>query len=108
MSNKLPTNKAELIEIMAEAADISKVAAGKALTAFIESITTSMRAGQQVAIAGFGTFLVKARAEREGRNPKTGEALLIAAANVPAFKAGKVLKDAVNSSSVVAEETETV
>ena len=108
MSTKMPTNKAELIDVMATAADISKAAAAKALAAFLHSITASMRAGQQVSILGFGTFAMKARAAREGRNPKTGETLHIPAMNVPVFKAGKSLKDAVNSPAVTVEEEETV
>lgn len=89
-------NKAELIEAVAEAADISKAGAARAVDAVLDSITTAMKKGDQVTLVGFGTFLVRERAARTGRNPKTGEPINIAAAKVPSFKAGKALKDAVN------------
>lgn len=103
MSNT-PENKADLVDCIAEGAEISKAQATKALSALLEGITQSLRAGKGVAILGFGTFSVKARAARTGRNPKTGEPIQIEAANIPGFKAGKSLKDAVNSGSVVLEE----
>jgi DNA-binding protein HU-beta len=89
-------NKAELIEAMADAADISKAAATRALDGMVEAITSAMKDGDQVVLAGFGTFSVKERAARQGRNPQTGESIQIKASNIPSFKAGKALKDAVN------------
>ena len=89
-------NKSELIDAIAEKADISKAAAGRALDATLEAITGALKKGDQVTLIGFGTFLVRERASRVGRNPRTGEAMTIAAAKTPAFKAGKALKDAVN------------
>lgn len=88
-------NKSELIDAIAASADIPKTVAGRALDAMIESITETLQKGDQVALIGFGTFQVKDRAARDGRNPKTGEVIKIAAAKVPSFKAGKALKDAV-------------
>ncbi len=89
-------NKSELVEAVAASADISKAAAGRALDAVIESIGAALKEGDQVALVGFGTFLVKERAARTGRNPQTGEPIEISAAKIPSFKAGKALKDAVN------------
>lgn len=89
-------NKSELIEAIAASADISKAAAGRALDAITDSITGALKSGDQVALVGFGTFLVKERAARTGRNPQTGDPIEIAAAKIPSFKAGKALKDAVN------------
>lgn len=89
-------NKTQLIEKIAVDADISKAAAGRALDAFIESVTETLKAEEQVALVGFGNFSVRTRAARTGRNPKTGEEIQIAEAKVPAFKAGKALKDACN------------
>ena len=89
-------NKAELVDAIAESADFSKASASRALDAVIGSITDALKEGDQVALVGFGTFTVKDRAARTGRNPQTGEPLEIAAAKVPGFKAGKALKDAVN------------
>ena len=89
-------NKSELIDAIAESADISKAAAGRALDAVISSITGALKNGKQVVLVGFGTFSVKERAARTGRNPQTGEPIEIAAARIPGFKAGKALKDAVN------------
>jgi DNA-binding protein HU-beta len=89
-------NKSQLIEKMAIGADISKSAAGRALDSFIESVTDELKSGGDVALVGFGTFSVSARAARTGRNPKTGSAIEIAASNQPKFKAGKALKDACN------------
>ncbi len=88
--------KAELIDAMAEAGEISKAAAGKALDGLIEAIIVSLQRGEDVSLVGFGTFAVRSRAARSGRNPKTGETITIEASRVPAFKAGKALKDAVN------------
>lgn len=89
-------NKSELIDAIAASADISKAAAGRALDAMVSSITGALKGGDQVTLIGFGTFSVKDRAARTGRNPQTGAEIQIAAAKVPSFKAGKALKDAVN------------
>jgi len=89
-------NKKELADAMAEAADISKADAARALDGMIAAITKALQEGESVSIIGFGTFLVRDRAARTGRNPKTGETIQIAASKSPAFKAGKALKDAVN------------
>ena len=89
-------NKAELIDAIAADASLSKADAGRALDAVVDSISSALAKGQQVSIVGFGTFSVKHRAARSGRNPRTGETIQIAASNVPGFKAGKALKDAVN------------
>ena len=89
-------NKSQLIEKIAEGADISKASAGRALDSFIESVTGALKEDGSVALVGFGTFSVRERAARTGRNPQTGESIEIAAAKVPAFKAGKALKDACN------------
>jgi DNA-binding protein HU-beta len=89
-------NKSELIEQVAESADISKAAAGRALDAMITAIKTSLKKGGTVTLVGFGTFHVGKRAARSGRNPRTGAAIKIKAAKVPKFRAGKGLKDAVN------------
>ncbi|MCX0421902.1 DNA-binding protein HU-beta [Aeromonas veronii] len=89
-------NKSQLIDKIADGADISKAAAGRALDAFIDAVGEALKEGDQVALVGFGTFAVRERAARSGRNPQTGETIEIAAGKVPAFKAGKALKDAVN------------
>lgn len=89
-------NKSELIDAIAASADIPKAAAGRALDAMIDSIGGALKEGEQVALVGFGTFQVKERAARTGRNPQTGAPIEIKAAKVPSFKAGKALKDAVN------------
>ncbi|MFP6807529.1 MAG: HU family DNA-binding protein [Pseudomonadales bacterium] len=90
-------NKQELIENIATSADITKASAGRALDSMIQSITGSLKNGDSVVLVGFGTFSVRDRAARVGRNPQTGEEIQIKAAKVPAFKAGKALKDAVNN-----------
>jgi DNA-binding protein HU-beta len=89
-------NKGELVAKIAEGADITKASAGRALDSLISSVTTELAAGGDVALVGFGTYKVSDRAARTGRNPQTGAKIQIAAAKVPAFKAGKALKDAVN------------
>lgn len=89
-------NKSELIEQIASSADISKAKAGAALDAVVDSITGALKKGDSVSLVGFGTFSVKERAARTGRNPQTGATIQIKAAKVPGFKAGKALKDAVN------------
>lgn len=89
-------NKSELIEAIAASADIPKAAAGRAVDAFVDAVTGALQKGEQVSLVGFGTYSVKDRAARTGRNPKTNEPIEIPAAKVPSFKAGKALKDAVN------------
>ncbi|EDN69198.1 DNA-binding protein HU [Beggiatoa sp. PS] len=89
-------NKSELIQAVAESAEITKGQAGKAVDAVIESIKDALAEADSVTLIGFGTFTVRERAARVGRNPRTGERLDIKAANVPVFKPGKALKDAVN------------
>ncbi len=89
-------NKSDLIDAIASSADLSKAAAGRALDSTIGAITESLRKGEQVSLVGFGTFNVKQRAARTGRNPQTGATIQIKAATVPSFKAGKALKEAVN------------
>ena len=89
-------NKSELIDAIAAKADLSKASAGKALDAFVEAVSDAMKQGDQVVIVGFGSFTVRQREARTGRNPRTGETINIAASNLPAFKPGKALKDAVN------------
>lgn len=89
-------NKSELIEAIAASADIPKAAAARALDAMVETVTDSLKKGESVSLVGFGTFAVKERAARTGRNPQTGQPIEISAAKVPSFKAGKALKDSVN------------
>jgi DNA-binding protein HU-beta len=89
-------NKAELIEAIADAADLTKADAGRALDGMIDAITAALKKGETVSLVGFGSFVVKERAERQGRNPQTGDTITIPAAKMPAFKAGKALKDAVS------------
>ena len=89
-------NKAELVDAVAEGADLSKAAAGRAVDSLLDAIGDALKNGDQVSIVGFGTFTVRDRAARTGRNPQTGQPIDIPAAKIPAFKAGKALKDAVN------------
>jgi DNA-binding protein HU-beta len=89
-------NKGELIETVTGSAGLSRADATKAVDAVLDSVTSTLVGGGRVSLVGFGTFSVKARAARMGRNPRTGEAIQIKASNVPGFKAGKALKDAVN------------
>ncbi|QEM81636.1 MULTISPECIES: nucleoid-associated protein HU-beta [Halomonas] len=89
-------NKSELIDAIAASADIPKAAASRALDAMVDSVTETLKSGGSVSLVGFGTFSVKERAARTGRNPQTGKPIQIAAAKVPSFKAGKALKDSVN------------
>jgi len=89
-------NKSEMIDAIAEGADISKAAAGRALDAMVEAVTETLKKGQTVNLIGFGTFEVRDRKARTGRNPQTGATINIPASKSPAFKAGKALKDAVN------------
>ena len=88
-------NKAELINAVAAAADVSKKDAEAVITAAVDTITAALKEGEKVQLVGFGSFEVKKRAARTGRNPKTKEAIEIPASVVPVFKAGKALKDAV-------------
>lgn len=89
-------NKAELIANVAGSAGISKRDAEKAINAFIENIESALKKGDKVQLVGFGTFEVRERAERKGRNPQTNQEITIPASKVPAFKVGKALKDAIN------------
>ena len=89
-------NKQELIDNIASSADITKADAGRALDSVLGSVTDALKAGDSVVLVGFGTFSVRERKARTGRNPQTGAEIQIAAATVPSFKAGKALKDAVN------------
>ena len=89
-------NKGDLIDSVAASAGMSKADAGRAVDGVLSSISGALGGGGSVSLVGFGTFQVKHRAARMGRNPRTGEAIWIAASNVPSFKAGKGLKDAVN------------
>ncbi|MUK94707.1 DNA-binding protein [Aliivibrio fischeri] len=89
-------NKTQLIDAIAEKADLSKTQAKAALEATLEGVTGALKDGEQVQLIGFGTFKVNNRAARTGRNPKTGEEIQIKAAKVPAFVAGKALKESVN------------
>ncbi|WP_304634039.1 HU family DNA-binding protein [Pseudoalteromonas sp.] len=89
-------NKAQLVNAIAAEADITKASAERALDAFTNAVSNSLTKGEDVTILGFGSFTTQERKERKGRNPQTGEAITIAAATLPKFKAGKALKDAVN------------
>ena len=88
--------KAELIDIIAKDADISKSQSGKALDSLVANISKTLAKGDTVTLVGFGTFLISKREARKGRNPQTGASLNIPASNAPRFKAGKKLKEAVN------------
>lgn len=89
-------NKTELVAAIAERTQISKKDAEKAVKAFTEVVAEELTKGEKIQLVGFGTFEVSDRAAREGRNPRTGETMTIAASKTPKFKAGKALKDAVN------------
>lgn len=89
-------NKSELIDVVASNADVTKASAGQAVEATLDAIADALQSGDTVALVGFGTFSVRERGARTGRNPRTGESIQIAASRVPAFKAGKALKDAVS------------
>lgn len=89
-------NKSELIDAVADDTGLSKAEAGRAVDAVFNGITKSLKRGDQVTLVGFGSFMVRQRAARTGRNPQTGGTLHIPAAKAPAFRAGKALKDAVN------------
>jgi len=89
-------NKSELVDAIADASDLPKAAAGRALDAVLDTISGTLQKGEPVVLVGFGTFSTKDRAARTGRNPRTGEPIEIKAAKVPGFKAGKALKEAIN------------
>jgi DNA-binding protein HU-beta len=89
-------NKNDLVQAVADEANLSKADAGRAIDAVVSAIGNTLKQGGSVSLVGFGTFLVRERAARTGRNPRTGEEITIAAAKNPVFKAGKALKDAVN------------
>ena len=89
-------NKSELIDAIAEKAELSKADAGRALQGLIEAVKDALKKGDDVAVVGFGTFKVRSRAARTGCNPRTNEEIKIPASKVPAFTAGKALKDHVN------------
>ena len=91
-------NKTELINAVAEASELSKKDAGKAVDAVFETISNALKNGDKVQLIGFGNFEVRERAARKGRNPQTGEEIEIAASKIPAFSAGKALKEAVKNS----------
>ena len=97
MRGKYKMNRTELISAMSEKSELTKVDTEKALKAFIDTVTEELKNGGKVQLVGFGTFEVTERAERNGRNPKTGEAITIPASKSPKFKAGKALKDIVNA-----------
>lgn len=88
-------NKSELIDAIAESSGLTKADAGRALDGFTNAVTGALSRGDSVTLVGFGTFAVKERAERIGRNPQTGNEITIQAAKLPGFKAGKGLKDAI-------------
>ena len=88
--------KSELVAAIAEKAELKKVDAEKALNAFVDAVTEALAKGDKISLVGFGSFETKKRAARTGKNPQTGAAIKIAASTVPAFKAGRGLKDAVN------------
>ena len=89
-------NKGELVDAIATAADLSKADAERALEALVKVVKKTLKSGDTISLVGFGTFSVRKRAARTGRNPRTGETIKIKASKVPGFKAGKGLKDAVN------------
>lgn len=90
-------NKTELVAAIAEKTQISKKDSEKVLKAFVDVVTEELAKGEKIQLVGFGTFEVSERAAREGRNPQTGDTMVIAASKAPKFKAGKALKDAVNA-----------
>ena len=89
-------NKSELINAVSNISDLNKTEAARAVDGVIAVITEALQSGEQITIVGLGTFLVRNREARTGRNPRTGETIKIKASKMPAFKAGKALKDAVN------------
>ncbi len=97
-------NKSELIDAIAAHSELSKADAGRALNGFIAAVTDAMKREDDVVLVGFGTFSVKERAAREGRNPSTGETIQIAASKSVGFKAGKALKESVNPAKPAAKK----
>lgn len=91
--------QAELVALVAEASGLTRAMAAKAVNEMLDAVVVALRHGEEVRLAGFGTFSVTERAEREGRNPRTGESLKIAATRHPKFKPGKLLRDALNQSA---------
>lgn len=89
-------NKTELVEKVAESAGLTKTQAEAAINAFVETITDGLKAGDKITLKGFGTFEVRQKEAREGRNPRTGETMTIAASKAPAFKASSALKNVIN------------
>jgi len=89
-------NKSEFVNAVADAAELSKADAARAVDAMIDVISKTLKSGDTLTLVGFGTFTVRERAARQGRNPQTGDTIKIKASKNPAFKAGKALKDAVN------------
>ena len=89
-------NKSEFVDAVADEAELSKADAGRAVDAMIEAVKKALKKGDTISLVGFGTFQVRKRAARQGRNPRTGETIEIKASKIPSFKAGKALKDAVN------------
>ncbi len=89
-------NKSEFVDEIAQATGFTKSDAAKAVDAVVETVTATLKKGDSISLVGFGTFSVKRREARTGRNPRTGEAIQIKASNIPSFKAGKSLKDSVN------------
>ena len=89
-------NKSDFVAAVADTAELSKADAGRAVDAVIDTVKQALKKGETITLVGFGTFSVRKRAARQGRNPQTGDAIKIKASKNPAFKAGKALKDAVN------------
>lgn len=89
-------NKSDLINAISEESGLTKADAGRALDATISSVSSALKSGDSISLIGFGTFSVKERSARTGRNPQTGETIQIKASKIPSFKAGKTLKDSVN------------
>ncbi len=89
-------NKSEFVNAIAEETGFSKADAARAADAFVDVVTNALKKGDSISLVGFGTFSIKRREARTGRNPRTGDPIKIAASNIPSFKAGKALKDAVN------------
>jgi DNA-binding protein HU-beta len=90
-------NKSDLIDAIASHSNLTKADSGRTLDALVKTVENTLKTGDSITLVGFGSFEVKDRTERSGRNPQSGETITIAAAKIPSFKAGKNLKDAVNS-----------
>jgi DNA-binding protein HU-beta len=97
--------KAELVETLADEQEMSRRAIGEIVDSMLDEITSALQKGEKVALTPFGSFVVRARKKREGRNPKTGEKITIAARKVPAFQAGKALKDAVGGARAASKKS---